>query len=515
MYFLGRDPHCPRQAPDIPLDFESKKHKDHRKMWANNPPRALPDFHDDPPADLRMLVSQNHTGLAEIRIQKQLGRGKYKKISGVRLQEKPNPQVIPSLDVDDICINIMREIAAEIEESDDPGRYQVILVMGAQPGQRQKMRAIHLDMGGEEQAARAVKTVDEGDLIEMMQSYIGELHQQNVAQNEALTTVIEPLVRENKEMMRIVTDAQKKIAEVEHMRLEHQLREREMDEDRKAREDRERRDHERKMALIEQVKQSGALESMVNMFQKYMNKTMNTVASEVPEQPMAPPPRNQTKQSNFGSRHNNGVNQNTYGVAGQVSHRQNDVTQNTVNSGHHYGQSHQTMPSTAPGTPSVQAHAHPAAETASHSPPTESTHSSPDAAANIISSFLQDFSGKLEEHIEQQHQQEPVQAPLVPPAEPETDPEDAFGEGPLYQAAQLLKYSINEKNQWRVVFRTLDDKQAEIFEDIFAAENDEEIRNLVLKLRGTSWPNLLKLNAMMDGQQGQFVKVLLAALNES
>jgi len=393
--------------------------------------------------------------------------------------------------------------------------------MGAQPGQRQKMRAIHIDMGGEEQAARAVKTVDEGDFIEMMQSYIGELHQQNVAQNEALTTVIEPLVRENKEMMRIVTDAQKKIAEVEHMRLEHQLREREMDEDRKAREERERREHERKMALIEQVKQSGALESMVQMFQKYMSKTMNVVAHEVPEQPMPPPPRNQTKQSNFGSRQNNGVNQNTHGVAGRVSNRQNDVTQSTVNTGHHYGQSHQTMPSTPAGTPSVQTNAHPAPETASHSPPAESPHSNPEAAANIISSFLQDFSGKLEEHIEQHHSPEPEPEPepahpqlyIAQAPEPEDDPADAFGEGPLYQAAQLLKYSINEKNQWRVVFRTLDEKQAEIFEDIFAAENDEDIRNLVLKLRGTSWPNLLKLNAMMDGPQSQFVGVLLAALN--
>ncbi len=477
-------------------------------MWISNPPRELPEFYDDPPADLRMLVGQNHIGLAEIRIQKQMGRGKYKKISNIRVQDRPGPGSIPTLDVDDITVNIMREIAAEIEESDDPGRYQILLVMGCPPGQRQKVRAMHIDLNPDDNGARAVKTVDEGDLIEMMQSYIGELHQQNVAQNEALTTVIEPLVRENKEMMRIVTDAQKKIAEVEAMRLEHQLREREMDEDRKFREEKDRRDHERKMALIEQVKKSGALESMVAMFQNYVAK--NVVGGQPIETQVT---QEQPVKADIPRR-------------AHTSH-----ATRSVNPGPNFNHANNAQ---APRQNTHRAeNAQPARPTAfiapiSQPPPPAAIPSivddDPGQAASIISDFLNHVQQSMDSGSGEVIETKAADLPIDPfEHETQTDVIDDevsaeaetsnFGEGPLFEAAQLLKFSITENNQWRVVFKTLDDRQAEIFEDIFAAQTDAQISQLVAQLKTTSWANLLKLKAMLDGAQKQFVGTLLQALS--
>ena len=86
-------------------------------------------------------------------------------------------------------------------------------------------------------------------------------------------------------------------------------------------------------------------------------------------------------------------------------------------------------------------------------------------------------------------------------------------ENPLVMAAEALKMSIDENKQWRLLYKTLTDDQSSVFDDVFGATNDEEVKENIQKLiELDGLDKVLDLNKQLDEQQQKFVAVLLSAI---
>lgn len=83
---------------------------------------------------------------------------------------------------------------------------------------------------------------------------------------------------------------------------------------------------------------------------------------------------------------------------------------------------------------------------------------------------------------------------------------------PLLMAAEALKMSIDEKKQWPMLRETLNEEQMDMFDDIFAAVEEEDIEDKLkdlYKMKGMK--KLLNLQEELDETQSKFVEVLFAA----
>ncbi len=86
-------------------------------------------------------------------------------------------------------------------------------------------------------------------------------------------------------------------------------------------------------------------------------------------------------------------------------------------------------------------------------------------------------------------------------------------ENPLIMAAEALKMSIDENRQWKLLYKTLSDDQASVFDDVFGATSDDEVKENIQKLiELDGLDNVLELNKQLDEQQQKFVAVLLSAI---
>ena len=81
---------------------------------------------------------------------------------------------------------------------------------------------------------------------------------------------------------------------------------------------------------------------------------------------------------------------------------------------------------------------------------------------------------------------------------------------PLVTIAQALKASIDANGQWKKIYKTLNDDQVEIFDEIVSATEDAQVKDGMERMKKTSIAKLLMLRGMMDEDQQ---KLLLAMLD--
>lgn len=193
------------------MSFESLSH---------TPEFQLPDYVPQYTEDLRGLIEECHEGLHRVVINKMIRRGKYEQIATITCQEKGTKKTHPDATADEIAEYAMGCIQYEIEKSDAPGTYKVTL-FGA-PGKGRFERSKHIDMTDGENA-KDVKLIKEEDLLEQMRAYIGELQEAAVAKDEMITGLFKEVLNENKQMLKIVGDSQRQLAEVEALRAKHSL----------------------------------------------------------------------------------------------------------------------------------------------------------------------------------------------------------------------------------------------------------------------------------------------------
>ncbi len=381
---------------------------------AHSPEFDLPSYGPAYPDDVLNLLECHHEGLYKVIVSKMITRGKYEQIASVTCQREPGRKKHPIANSEEIAEYCMLCVQYEIEQSDVRGIYRIAL--HGPPGKGGGwMKSKHIDLTDQDADARSVSMLSEGELIEQQNSYISELHSQIIACVETVQGVVKPILDENKQMMKIVADAQRNLTETEQVRLSHDLNMR-IHEDEKAKEAAaEEQKMERWRELMGLVKDTGAAESLLNGL---INKFLK--------------PRDAVK-----------------ALTG------NDKPKNQA--------------------------------------PVEEKK---DAKAD-------EEKTKRDAPTEDEREKKIYEEAL-----------ERVGDNPLVMAAEALKMSIDEKRQWKSVYRTLHDSQAEKFDDIFSSRSDEEIKghvNELVEIEGLD--KLLELNKHLDEQQQKFVKLILSVVD--
>jgi hypothetical protein len=419
----------------------------------HEPQVELPDVGDyDCPPDCISKIEEYHQGLHSILISKQTGRSKYKPIGKIKCQKGADRHSRPEATPDELAEYIMQWIQYEIDESDDPGNYRFTLV--GPPGKGQFSKSKHIDLRDEDGIARSKDMLSEGDMLEQQSAYIGELHSQLSGMVDLVLGSYKVVVGENREMMKILSEATRKHGEIEANRLAHQLNMK-IHEDEVAAQD---ADAERSMQKfregIQVFKETDAAEELVRAVAKKLQGKEEQEAQDAPT-PHTPP----------------------------------------------------TAPTVPQPTPV------PAPTVAS--PPEDV-----DAANNKATSKKKTKKGKLTKKRRSKKsskKDEPVEAEVVDENDEDYIDPDILAQGremvlsrPMVTAAEALKMSINEKSQWGLLRKKLNPEQLDILDEIFAATEDERVKELAQKLYNAK--GLLKLANLRedldDTQQGLISMVL-------
>jgi len=236
---------------------------------SHTPDFELPPNAPDAPADLVSLIEECIEGLHKAQIHKMVRSGQYESIATVLCQENPSKKTRPTATADDISDYCMMTMQYEIDKTDDPGTYRVTLI--GPPGRGRFQRSKHVELGDADQGARSKRMMSEPELCQQQGEYIGELHSQIVAMSETVHSMIKPLLQENKEMMKIVSDASKKQAEIRREELRHELELKMHNDTIKLEESKEEIKSERWKETMEVIKESGAVEGFMKVLMKKMD----------------------------------------------------------------------------------------------------------------------------------------------------------------------------------------------------------------------------------------------------
>jgi hypothetical protein len=189
---------------------------------SHTPDVELPnDPHFDCPHDTISLIEEYHQGLHSILVSKETSRKKYKPVGKIICQKDGDRHSRPEATPDELGEYVMQWIQYEIEETDDPGRYMVQVV--GPPGRGQFRKSKHVDLTGDDGVPRSIQLLSEGDMIEQQGAYIGELHSQLTGMIDMILSSYKVVVNENREMMKVLSEATRKHGEIEQLRLAHQL----------------------------------------------------------------------------------------------------------------------------------------------------------------------------------------------------------------------------------------------------------------------------------------------------
>lgn len=182
----------------------------------------LPDHSEfECPDDVVSLIEEWHQGLHKILISKMIRRGNYKPVGVIVCQTTDDKHARPEPTPNELGDYIMCFLQHEVEETDDPGKYKVVLKGPGGKGSFEKSK--HIDLTGQDGQPRTVSMMQEGDMLEQQTAYIGELHSQMIGMIELVTNSHKVVVNENREMMKILSEATRKHGEIERDRLKHQL----------------------------------------------------------------------------------------------------------------------------------------------------------------------------------------------------------------------------------------------------------------------------------------------------
>ena len=402
----------------------------------HSPEFDLPSYGPGYPDDVLNLIECHHEGLYRVVVSKMHGRNKYEQIAAITCQQNATRKKHPMSTAEEIAEYAMCCIQHDIEVSDVRGVYRV--TVHGPPGKGSFNYSKHIDLQDADSDAKSISMLSEGELVEQQGAYIGELHGQIIACIETVQGVVKPLMTENKEMMKVVAESQRRLAEVEQIRLNHDLQLKMHNDEIAANVAEEENKMERWKELASMFKDSGAASELLNgLIRKFMNpkSAIKALAKEAGLEP--------DKKEDDGK---------------EAASPSSDLS----------------------------------AETGANDAPS---------------------GGRKKKRKKKKGAGD---APMDPDEKDREILEDAMervGNNPLVMAAEALKMSIDEKRQWKILYKTLTDDQGETFDEIFGAKSDDDIRGHVNKLVGLDGiEKLLDLNKALDEQQQKFVKLILGAV---
>jgi hypothetical protein len=417
---------------------------------AHSPEFELPDHSPQYPTDLLSLIEEKSEGLHRIVIQKFVRRGKYSQVCTITCQENPGRKTKPSATPEQISEYCMLAMQYDIDKTDEYGKYKCTLYGG--PSQGRWERSKHVDLSDGDGEARSVSIMSEGDMLEQMQSYIGECHQTQIAMLESLHSIVRPLMAENKEMMKIISEAAKVRGEVEMTRLRHDLEIRMHNDDIKQKEAEEEHKMERWRELLGVVKETGAFEAIMKaVISKFKDKS------------------------------------------DEKKERKSKLNSPSDDEGIPRKKKKKKKTSTANGEPQKKKK--------------KRTIDADSAKKRNKSNNRKPSSPEPVETEDDEMTQEQLKEILY------EEGLNRMATNPLVLAAEALKMSVDEKKQWSEIEEILSEEQFELFEEILAANSDKKIEKRIKKLyKMKGIRNLMKLQDQLDETQEKFVEVLMGSI---
>jgi len=418
----------------------------------------LPEQGDyDCPPDCISLIEEYHQGLHSIVISKQTGRGKYRPIGKIVCQDKADRHSRPDQTPEELAEHIMRWIQYEIEESDEPGNYRFML--NGPPSKGRFSKSKHIDLRDEDGVARSKDMLSEGDMLEQQSAYIGELHSQLSGMVDLVLGSYKVVVGENREMMKILSEATRKHGEIEANRLAHQLNMK-IHEDEVAAQDMEsERSMQKWREGIGVFKDTGAAEDLIRALAKKIQGKQDAEEAAAAQRPQRAPER---------------------------------------------------RPESEPApTSSVPVSTRPKAEE-----PKE------EGGKTAKGKKKAPKKGRLKKTSRKKGAKEDavVEAEIVDEGDEDFIDAETLEEGrrmvmerPMVTAAEALRMSINQKSQWGMLRKELNEEQLDVLDEIFAATQDEEVIALAQKLYEVKGMlRLAGLKKHLDKQQQGLIGLVMS-----
>jgi len=445
---------------------------------SHSPDFELPAHGSDAPADLISLIEECHQGLYKAQIHKMKTRGKYESVATITCQENPNKKTSPTASAEDIADYCMMCMQYEIEKSDDPGTYRVTLL--GPPGRGRNPRSKHVFLGGEDGQAHTKSMMTEAELVEQQSQYIGELHSQIVAMSETVHSMIKPLLQENKEMMKIVSDAAKKQAEIEREKMRHELELRIHNDEIKLEEAKEEMKSERWRETMDAIKESGAIEGVMKaLLSKMRNRDDDDDDDDDDDEEEASSNKSDSDDSG-GQR------------ATPDSHKKKTKSKSKVEKAKEkVGRPKFKKRKKGKSAASEDAKA--------KAKPKAKTKKAKDAKSDVPLSSETVEAIENGEELTQEQIAEVFEESGLKKAQ----------ENPTAIMVEILKMTIDEKDQWGLIEETLSDEQMVLFRRILKATTDKKIHRLLKKLYHLKGARrLMKLESHMDEDQQGYVEKL-------
>lgn len=425
------------------MSFESLRH---------TPEFELPSNAPGAPADLISLIEECHEGLSKVLVSKMIRRGKYEQISVIICQENGNKKSSPLASADDISDYCMMCMQYEMDKSDDPGNYKVELV--GPPGKGSFRKSKHIDLTDGDGMARTKTMMSEGDILEQQLQYIQELHSQIITMSETVHGLVGPLVKENREQMKIISESARRLAEVERDRMKHDLEMRIHNDEIKMEELKEEERGRRWSEGMEIIKESGAVEGLLKALMKKLkdaDKKKEEPKKKAETKPKEEPPEDSDKKRKKGAKKKkpkkgSKVNKAKKRKKGEASSKgESKISEDTA----------ETLAADEALTPEQMAEV-----------------------------FTASAMAKM-------------------------------ADNPAAVAVEVLRMSIEENGQWEMVEKTLSEEQFVLFKEILDLESDEEIEPKLKDLYALKGARrMMKLEGKLDEDQKKVIEQLLAIAAE-
>lgn len=333
----------------------------------------------------------------------------------------------------------------DIDKTDEPGTYRVMLI--GPPGKGRFERSKHVDLGEGDGMARSKTMMSEGELLEQQSQYIGELHSQIIAMVEVVHGVVKPLMQENKEQMKIISDSARRLAEIERDRMKFDLEMRIHADEIKIREAAEEEKTRRWHETVEVIKESGAVEGLIKALMKKINASKSDGDRPKPSSTNHPS-----------------------GAAAESTTKASNVS---YPDGWSDGESKKTRVEKAKKKKNRK-------------------------KKPVLSKSTQEAIGSGSDMTNDQITE------IF-----EISGMEKARENPTALMVEVLKMTIDENDQWPVIKDTLSDEQFEIFKKITESETDAEIESLLKELYALKGARrLMKLEQHLKDDQRKYIDKL-------
>lgn len=402
---------------------------------SHQPEFELPLSGPDYPGDLLGLIEEHYEGLFRIVVHKEIRRNKYDYIAQVKCQENPGKKSRPIAPPEDICEYLMLIVQKDIDTTDLPGKYRFQIHGPPGSGSGPK-KTKHIDFSDGDNIGKSVNVMDEATLLEQQGTYISELHGQVNSLIEYVTNMVQPVVQENREMMKIVTESQRRLADIEAIRLKHELELRMHADEQKRLEAEAEERHRKWHTALQHLQETGATEAIVKGVQQFIAKKQAEARAQ----------------------------------QDRAEHREDIQTREGLREEQKEKEKRAKKPKR-----------------------NRSRKANPEPESEVVETTIVEAA---EEKSQSDIEREAMDA--------------AMDMHPVVLAAQALRMTIDEKNQWELLRETLSQDQFNKFLEIFDSDDYDKSSKLLKELyllKGVK--KIMKLQEHLDKQQLTFVELLL------